>query len=424
MINCDVKTSFDLAQLNNLLASNTIALSSGKGNIDLTYSGPVLKNSNNNTSINGRVSLSDGTINYYPRNIQINNVNGDIAFKNSDVFVNNFRGNVKGNKIIMSGTGKNLLALIKTNPGKIFLDWNIYSPSLNLGSFTSLLKKRIIAERKKSSKGSLESVSNNLDEVVNQANFRLNIKADELIYKRFTATNVKASIGLVNENWLLNNVSLQHGGGSMVISGELQEKNNDYYESSIKLNMQNVDINKVMYAFNNFGQNGIESENLRGKISSQADIKMDIDRNLETPSNINGYVDFSLKKGALLHYEPLQKLQNVVFKKRNFDEIYFAELKDRFDIQNRDIKINRMEIQSTALTLFIEGVYSLQGNTDISVQVPLSNLKKRDADYKLENKGADSKAGASIYVRGQPGADGNIQFKLDLFKKFRKKDSE
>lgn len=76
------------------------------------------------------------------------------------------------------------------------------------------------------------------------------------------------------------------------------------------------------------------------------------------------------------------------------------------------------------MTLYVEGIYSIIGsNTDISIQVPLSNLKSRD-EFKLENKGADSKGGASIYMRGRPGADGNVQFKLDLFKKFRKKDKE
>jgi hypothetical protein len=89
---------------------------------------------------------------------------------------------------------------------------------------------------------------------------------------------------------------------------------------------------------------------------------------------------------------------------------------------NRDIKINRMEIQSTALSLFVEGIYSLKGNTDISIQVPLSNLRKRNEDYKPENIGSDAKGGTSVFVRGRPGEDGNIKFKYDLFKKFRKDD--
>lgn len=153
---------------------------------------------------------------------------------------------------------------------------------------------------------------------------------------------------------------------------------------------------------------------------------MDIDRDLKgAPQNIVGYVDFSLKKGALLNYAPLEKIQQVAFKKRNFSEIYFAELKDRLDIKNKEINLNRMEIQSTVLTLYIEGIYSIVGtNTAITIQIPLSNLKKRDEDYTPENKGADSKGGASIFVRGRTGADGNVQFKLDLFKKLRKKEKD
>lgn len=418
MVNADIKTNFDLTQLNTLLGSNTLDLHQGKGLLDITFLGPLQANTKKNTLLNGKCTFSDGLLMYHPRNTEVKNLSGNIVFKNSDVYVNDIRGNAQGNKIIMSGSGKNLIALLKTDPGKMFLDWNIYSPALNLGSFTSLLRQRTATARKKNFKS---KIGKSLDEIVNQANFHLNLKTDQLIYKRFTGTNVKASLSLINDNWILNNVSLNHGGGSMVISGALNAKNSRYYESNVKVNMQNVDVNKVFYAFNNFGLNGISYENLRGKLSATADVKMDIDRVLEgTPANMNGTVYFSLKKGALLHYEPLRKIGDLTFSKRNFDEIYFAELKDTFHIKDREIFINRMEIESTVITLFVEGVYSLRGKTDISIQVPLSNIRNRGEDYKLENKGSDAKGGASIFVRGRPGRDGSIEFKLDLFKKFRK----
>lgn len=419
VVNADIKTDFDLTKLNNIIGSSALDLHQGKGQLDITYLGPLGQNTKTNTILNGKWTFSDGTLMYHPRNIEIKNLNGNIVFKNSDVFVNDFRGNVQGNKITMNGSGKNLLALMQTNPGKMIIDWNIYSPSLNLGSFTSLLKKRTATVRKKNS---TFRIGRNIDEIVSQANFHVNLKTDRLIFKRFTATNVNASLGLINENWILNNVSLSQGGGSMVISGNLNEKNNQYYDANFKVNVQNADVNKVFYAFNNFGQTGISSENVRGKLTSSADIKMDIERDLSgTPKNMQGFIDFSLKNGALLHYESLSNIGKLAFPNRNFNEIYFAELKDHFDIKDREIVINRMEIESTVLTLFIEGVYSLKGNTDISVQIPLNNIKKREEDFKLQNKGADAKAGASIYVRGRPGDDGKIKFKLDLFRKFRKK---
>ncbi|HEX8461011.1 MAG TPA: AsmA-like C-terminal region-containing protein, partial [Segetibacter sp.] len=424
IITCDIKTDFNLTQLNNVLESNIIELTDGKGFVDLTYSGPLAKNNNRNTIINGKIGISDGEVVYLPHNLHVNNVNTNIVFKNSDVFVNDFRGTAKGNKIMMNGSGKNLLALVAAGSDKVFVDWNIYSPSLNLGSFTSLLQKRTTVVKRRTTVGrpKLGNTAQNLDKVITQANFRLNVKADELIYSKFRANNVKASLGLVNQNWVLNNVSLQHAGGTMAINGYLNEKNNKYYEADVKVNVQNADVAKIMYAFNDFGQDGISNSNLRGKLFANVQMRMDIDRNLAgQPDNMAGFVDFNLKDGALYHYEPLQKIQKVAFKKRNFDEIYFAELKDRLDIKDKEIKINRMEIQSTVLTLFVEGLYSIKGNnTDISIQVPLSNLKSRDEDYVPENKGAKAKAGASVFMRGRPDAKGAIQFKLDLFRKFRK----
>jgi hypothetical protein len=79
-----------------------------------------------------------------------------------------------------------------------------------------------------------------------------------------------------------------------------------------------------------------------------------------------------------------------------------------------------MEIQSSVMSMFVEGVFNKKGTTDISIQVPLSNIHKRGADFNPENIGTDKKAGRSIHLRGRPGPDGNIKFKLDLFNEFKK----
>jgi hypothetical protein len=357
--------------------------------------------------------------------MEIKNVSGRILFKHTDVFVQDFRGNAVGNKIVMNGSGKNLLALAKTSPGKVVLDWNIYSPSINLNQFSPLLRKRGSTITKSNKNTKLGSTARQLDELVSQANFRLSVKADAIQYQKFSAKKVNATLSLVNEDWFINNISLEHAGGSMNVKGALIEKNNQVYSANLTTVMENVDVNKVMYAFENFGQNGIVADNLKGKLTMNAVVRLDLDRIREKPSNLEGFVNFSIKNGALLQYEPLKNIQKVVFKKRNFDEVYFAELKDRIDVKDQDFKINRMEIQSTVLTLFVEGTYSLSGaNTDLSIQVPLSNFKKRGEDYVPQNIGTDAKAGTSLFVRGRTGTDGKVAFKLDLFNKFKKENKE
>lgn len=79
-----------------------------------------------------------------------------------------------------------------------------------------------------------------------------------------------------------------------------------------------------------------------------------------------------------------------------------------------------MPIQSSAITMNIEGIYSFTDKTDISIQVPLSNLKNRsDEEYDKVNKERLNKPGASIYLRAKE-KNGQVKIGLDVFRKFRK----
>ncbi len=420
-LTCDLVSDFPLTKLNDVIGSNFLQLQSGDGSVNLTYKGPIERNNNTNSLINGTVSFKEGTIHYAPRNVAMKNVSGAIEFKNSDVFFKDLRCVVLDNKILMQGQAKNLLTLINTEPGKASIDWSIATPSLNLGAFTFLLKpgKKVVV--KSNSKSKLASAATNIDEVLEKATLHVNLHADNLIYKKFEAGNVNADVTLLENRYLLNKVSMNHAGGSMQLNGSLVNEKPNYLQAAVKASMENVDVNKVLAAFDNFGQDAIMAQNLNGKLTAKVNATLGLDEDGKVyPSTVESIVDFSLKKGALINYEPIKRLQNVLFKNRDFDNIRFAELKDRLEIKNREITINRMEIQSTVFSFFIEGIYSMKGNTDLSIQVPLNNLKKRDEDYKPENMGTGKKGGKSIFLRGRPGSDGNVNFKLDLFNKYKK----
>ena len=134
---------------------------------------------------------------------------------------------------------------------------------------------------------------------------------------------------------------------------------------------------------------------------------------------MNGTIDFSLKNAALINFEPLKNIQKVIFKNRNLDYVEFADLQNTFTIEKENIYIPRMPIQSSAITLYIDGVYSFADRTDISIQVPLSSLTKGpQEDYKTINKAKAEKPGPSIYLRAKE-RDGQVKIGLDAFKKQR-----
>jgi len=420
LLTCDLTSGFPMTRLNELIGSKTLYLSEGEGNVQLNYRGPLIKNNNTNSFLNGTISFKDAVIEYTPRNVEMKKVNGKLVFRNSDVSVENLRCVVLNNTITMNGQAKGLLTLINTQPDQANIDWHIYMPVMHLGSFLYMFKKEESVKRQQAKKSTLQTIADKIDNFVEHGKLHVILNADKLLYKDFEGRNALADITLLTDRYVLNNVSMDHSGGHLAIKGTLLNETN-FHQANLEANMENVDVSKVFAGFDNFGQDGITAQSLEGKLSAAIEASMKISNEGHViPSSIVSRIDFSLKDGALNNYEPIKKIQHFIFKKRNFDNIRFAELKNRLEISNQEIKINRMEIQSTVLSLFVEGIYSKKGNTDLSIQVPLSNLKKRDEDYYPENIGVDKKGGRSIFLRGQRGEDGNIKFKLDLFKRYNK----
>ncbi len=420
VISCDLQSSFELTRLNEIIGTNSLQFSSGEAVVDMTYKGPLQKNDNANSFINGSVTFKNGTAMYVPRNVELQQLNAKMLFRNSDVFIDSLQTTVLNNRFMMNVAAKNLLTLINTGPNNINIDWNIYSPLLNLNSFTYLLQSRKKVSKTNNNKKVIAKAASTIDEILDQGKLNVQLKTDKIIYRKFEAQNVLANLLLLSDRYIINNASMNHAGGKLNMDGSLQP-GQQYNTAKLNMSMNNVDVHRLFKAFENFGQDGITEQNLEGQLTAKATASFQLDQNGKVKSeSIVSAVDFSLKNGMLNKFEPIKKLQRLVFKKRDFDSIRFAELKNRLDIAEREIKINRMEIQSSVMSMFVEGIYSQKGNTDISIQVPLSNLKKRDSTYIPENAGVDKKGGKSIFLRGRPGPDGNIKFNIDLFKKYEK----
>jgi len=81
--------------------------------------------------------------------------------------------------------------------------------------------------------------------------------------------------------------------------------------------------------------------------------------------------------------------------------------------------MHRMEINSTAVTMFVEGIYSFSNNTDLSIQIPLR--QKKDQYEVPQNKGVKAKTGISIFLRAKDDKDGKLKINYDLLGRFRNK---
>ncbi|MEO5997645.1 MAG: AsmA-like C-terminal region-containing protein [Chitinophagaceae bacterium] len=421
VLNCDLHSSFDLAELNDVIGINTIEFSKGSCKADLKVRSALMKSDTTSASIFGTVYMEESSLQYIPRNLLFTQCSGKLVFNDKDFYVKQLKAHIGNSDLVMNGAVKNLTSLIDRSPEKLIFNWNIASPKIVLSDFITFLDNGSAKVPKKASTKKIVKMANRIDRMLNDCNVDLQINADQLIYKKFVSGKVAANLQLTDKMLSLKKVLIEHAGGTLLLNGSLTDGAN---QNLIRLNatMNDVDVTKVFTAFNNFGQDGIIDKNLKGRLSADIVFSGIISSKAEIdPNSLKGIIDLKLKNGELIDFEPVKKISQTAFKSRDFSNIRFAELIEKLEINGSEIKVNRMEIQSTVMTMFVEGIYDVKKGTDLSIQIPLSNLSKRGEDFKLKNKGVRSKTGMSILLRAKTGEDGKAKISWDPFKLALKK---
>jgi len=420
-IDLAMQSTADFSTLNNKIGLRTIELVKGKASLNLQYAGLIPEDLSILDKLEGKLNFSNGTINYLPRNFTFNNCSGSILFSGSNIKVDDLQCDLGRNHFKVNVTGTNLGGLSATNNSEATISCSVYSPALNIADFKALFSRK---KAKATYTGKMKNIINmasGIDDVMDHGNLNVSINAGSVYYNNFTGKNLTGNILFSNNNLKISGVSLQHANGKLMLNADITQ-NATNHSASAKAVLANVDVSKVFQSFDNFGQDGISGQNLKGTLNTNADVKLLIDNTGSiVPGSMNGIVDFSLNKGALINYEPLENMKNFIFKNKDMSHVYFAELKNKLEISNYKIKINRMEIQSSAIAMFVEGIYDIKKvDSKISIQVPLKGLKQRDSTFIPKNIGVNAKAGTSVYLEGKNDKTGKVKFGLNTTKTLRK----
>lgn len=422
-LSCDLHSQFALPVLNDLYGSQTLQFLHGSANMDLRYKGPLSENDTAGATVNGRLDLDSAAMVYLPYGFQLTDGSGRLLFHDQDLVIQQLRARTGSSRIQVKGVAKNLISLIDHNAENVSMDWTLSASHLDLRDFASLAGRSAATTTKPSDKSLFGATAARIDHFLKAGLIHLNLDAADIRYQDFAGAHAKADLVFDDDEIRLTHMTLEQGSGSVDLRATLTRKSEgDANPLSLESHIDHVDISKLFASFDNFGQQALSSHNLKGSLN--ADIRMNgslTNKAHIVPNSLKGTVDFTLINGKLVDFEPMEKIHEAVLKKRDLSEVSFSELKNQLEIDSTTVTLHRMEIRSTAFTLFAEGVYDLKKGADMSLQIPLSNLKGRNTDAPPESKGNDSKAGLSLRLRARTGEDGKLKVSWDPFKKALKK---
>lgn len=402
----------------NAVIDNTFNFKEGDADINLNYTGPVLAKDTTRHSMYGHIRIRNTALTYIPRSLSFNKCNVNIEFIGNDLLLRNTTLSSARSNVRIDGIARNFMNVYFLDPGKVTFDWNIASSMIDLNEYRTFLSprtKRTPASGKKQNH-KIAKIANRLELLLDKSNMYLHVNVNKLRYNRFEAQNINADIDLTNTAIDLRNAKLQHAGGVLAANVHLNTSGKGTpFNISGKIN--NVKVDRLFYAFDEFGQNTLNHKHLQGTLSADIDMRGAFGASGSLIRNsMNGKVSFQLNNGELNSFPPFESLKKFIFKKRNLSHITFNTLKNDLDFANGKITINPMSIESSALTINVAGVYAFDKGTDISIAIPLRNPQK-DRALIAQGKKPKKDKGIVIYLRAQDGEDGKVNISWDPLKK-------
>lgn len=410
-----LRTSFDLDRLNESIGNNTIHINSGRITTDVFFKMGLSMASTEPPMFEGTIAIKDFGFIYKPRNIIISQSRISLQFHEQDVFVNNASLKLNNkSELSVKGSVKNFINLYYKDPEKIVFDWYLQSNMINLDDLQGLFahRKKTKAARRINSKNLVNQVSQQLDEVLEKSNVKIQTSVAQLVYKKFLATDISATILMSQNGIAIEHAMVKSADGTLQWNANIDQRGT---VNNIELfaDLSQVNISKFFYSFNDFEQTAISSKNIKGILNAKLETQLKITDDGEViPGSVWGNAKFSLTDGEFNQFEPFKKIGKIMFKSRKLDQVSFKPIKSRLDFLGDKIKINPLYIESSAFVMRLEGIYGMNHSTNIWLDIPLSNKLQDSSVLNNQLRFEKNMKGIVLRLQAVDDSSGNVQIKF------------
>lgn len=205
---------------------------------------------------------------------------------------------------------------------------------------------------------------------------QFNADIGHFLYHRIDLKDLKAQFRTTPEHYIyLDTLRMLAAGGEIAMNGYMNGSDPEHIYLKPNMRLEGVDLDKLLFKFENFGQDAIVSENLHGKLNAiitgnirvYPDFVPDLDQS-------EVHLDAQVLDGRLDNYDPVLMLSDY-FGDKDLSSIRFDTLQNHMDIQNGRITIPNMTIESTLGHMDISGTQSMNDSMEYFARIPWSLVK-------------------------------------------------
>ncbi len=203
-------------------------------------------------------------------------------------------------------------------------------------------------------------------------NMRISADIGRMNYHRYWLEDFSTRLRIQENHYLyVDTLAMRVAEGSLRMKGYFNGSDpaNIYYHSDIAAN--NLDIDKLMIKFDNFGQDALINENLHGKISGNIKSTFKMHPDL-TPivEKSEAHMELVITDGSLVNFAPILAMSDY-FKDKNLRMVRFDTLQNVLDLKDGLLSIPSMNINSSIGFMEISGRQHLDLTMAYFVRIPL-----------------------------------------------------
>lgn len=374
------QTDFKLQDIQNFVKIDTIESISGDMKMNLSYEGTPTNikkftvSDFMNSQISGRMNFANTNLKIKNNSKSFSNINASFQFNNNDIIVDNLTGKVSNTDIKLNGIFRNAISYIFLPNQKLYIDASLHSAYVNLNE--------LLHDEKSGGK-------DNTYALVFTDALECDLKVDfgKLIFRKFEADNLRGNFRFKDKKLYANDVSFSTMTGTISLSGLIDASHSDEILATCEAKINKVDIKKMFNELENFGQDGLKDENIRGTINADVQFASILTPQLKfKPEKIYAKSNITIEKGELINYKPLNQLSAFI-KVSELQHVTFSTLQNKIEIKDRTIFIPSMEIKSSALNITLSGKHTFDNSIDYHVKLILNDvLAQKARKAKKENE--------------------------------------
>lgn len=406
-VRLNVYNNLDLSDLKKFLHLDTLDILEGTVESNILISGMVGKISNlsindaKNLHYNGKVQIHNASIKLKSNDYLVKEINGLIKLDN-DLYFNNLSLTFNDNSIHLNGKMVNGLPYLFRLSDEAIIEAELSSFKIDLSKFFV--------------RGTQEPASSYSRELLfpNNISFNLKLNVSEFKLNKFNAKWIKGELFYRPGMVVIKSASFETCQGRVSGNGAIQQDINRNFLVKGQVNATKLDIQQMFYTFNNFAQNVVRDEHLRGKLTGSINFSSLWNSKLEfKPEMFVVDADVTIFNGELVNFKPLLGLSKFI----SIDElqnIKFSTLHNNIFIKDKQIIIPQMDIQSSAFNISGSGCHNFDNSYNYKIRVLLSEFlygKAKKAKKENEEFGRvedDGLGRTSLYL--------NVEGKGNIYK--------